>query len=106
MNIYCYYTSQDLYSKLRGLLNFKAVTSVIHYKVLLHSNSILIYTLLFPCIPLDTTANIKKFAHDIRAVGPWTSNLRRAYDANTIPEGEKLPSVRFFFLLDVFYNSI
>jgi len=49
----------DLYSKLRGLLNFKAVTSVIHYKVLLHSNSILIYILLFPCIPLDKTANIK-----------------------------------------------
>lgn len=42
----------------------------------------------------------------IRAVGPWTSNLRRAYDANAIPEGENLPSVRFFFLLDVFYNSI
>jgi len=41
----------------------------------------------------------------IRAVGPWTSNLRRAYDANAIPEGEKFPAVRFgFFLLDVFYN--
>ena len=33
----------------------------------------------------------------IRAVGPWTSNLRRAYDANAIPEGERLPSVRFCF---------
>jgi dual oxidase len=33
----------------------------------------------------------------IRAVGPWTSNLRRAYDANAIPEGERLPSVRFSF---------